>query len=91
MAKRTRKRPARRDIERTVLDNGVRVWTERVLRSTSIAAGVWVNAGSRYEDLNESGSTHLIQRAAFHGAGKRSADQIARTIASIGGGVSIVT
>ncbi len=82
---------ARRSIERVVLDNGVKVWTERVPRSGSVAIGVWIDAGSRYEDVNESGSTHLMQRAAFHGTQTRSAAKIAREIKTLGGDVSITT
>ena len=85
------RRLLQRDIERVVLDNGVKVWTEHVPRATSVALGVWINAGSRYEDVNESGSTHLIQRTAFHGTSKRSAKKIALAVKRFGGDVSITT
>ena len=84
-------RPPQRSIKRVVLDNGVKVWTESVPRAKSVAVGVWVDAGSRYEGVNESGSTHLIQRAAFHGTRRRSARTIAGAVASLGGHVTIAT
>ena len=88
MAKKTRKKTLKipsRDIERTVLDNGVRVISERVKGSPAAVASLWVDSGARYENLNESGATHLIQRLALHGAGGRSADRIAKEIGRLGG------
>lgn len=88
------KQPARfpkRDIERIILDNGVKVWTEQVPRAKTTAVGVWLDAGSRYEDQNESGSTHLIQRTAFHGTKTQSGEQISAAVESLGGEVSITT
>ena len=86
--------PARfpkRNIERIILDNGVKVWTEQVPRSKTVAVGLWLDAGSRYEDKNESGSTHLIQRTAFHGTKSRSGKEIAAAVQGLGGNVSITT
>jgi predicted Zn-dependent peptidase len=80
-----------RDVVRTVLANGVRVWSERVPRATTAAVGVWIDAGSRYEELKENGATHLLQRIALQGAAKRSADDIAKAIDSLGGDVSFAT
>jgi predicted Zn-dependent peptidase len=76
---------------RTVLDNGVRIWSERIPRSTTAAVGVWIDAGSRYEELKENGATHLLQRIALAGTENRSADAVAETIDSLGGDVSFAT
>lgn len=86
----TRKIPAR-DVERTVLGNGVRVISERVKGSPAVRLGLWVDAGARYEKLNESGATHLIQRMSLHGAGDRSSKQIAKEIDRLGGEFEIET
>lgn len=83
MPEKTKK--AARDIVRTRLENGVTAITERVPDAAQTALGVWVRAGSRYEDLKESGSTHLLQRLAFYGAGDRSAADIAESVDSLGG------
>lgn len=80
-----------RDIERSVLENGVRVWTERVPRSTRCAVGVWIDAGSRFEELKESGATYLLQRLAMRGTKNRTGDQIADTIDALGGKVDYET
>jgi predicted Zn-dependent peptidase len=92
MAKTTRDRKdTQRDVARTVLDNGVRVWSERVPQAPSAAVGVWIDAGSRYEELKENGATHLVQRIALAGTEKRSADDIAKAIDSLGGDVKFTT
>ena len=63
MAKRSS--PPERDVERSVLDNGVRVVTEQAPGAAKAVIGLWVDAGSRFEEPNESGSTNLIQRLAL--------------------------
>ena len=80
-----------RDVQRTVLENGVRVISEKVSRATNIVFSVWADAGSRYEDLNESGATYLIQRAAMHGTEKRSARVLKKLIEGLGGTVDFKT
>ncbi len=80
-----------RDVRRTVLENGVRVISEKVSRATNIVFSVWADAGSRYEDLNESGATYLIQRAAMHGTEKRSARVLKKLFDGLGGTVDFKT
>ncbi len=92
MAKTTRDRKnTGRDVVRTVLENGVRVWSERLPQASSAAVGVWVDAGSRYEELKESGATHLLQRIALDGTENRSADDIAKAIDALGSDVQFKT
>jgi predicted Zn-dependent peptidase len=80
-----------RDVHRTVLENGVRVISEKVPRTTNVVFSVWADAGSRYEDLNESGATYLIQRAAMHGTEKRSERVLNKLIEGLGGEVNFKT
>jgi predicted Zn-dependent peptidase len=54
-------------IEKTVLDNGVRVLTERIPQSFSVTMGLWVEVGSRDEDPPRSGISHFIEHMAFKG------------------------
>ncbi len=92
MAKSTKARKIpQRDISRTVLANGVRVWSERIPRATTAAVGIWIDAGSRYEELKENGASHLLQRIGLEGTTNRSADEIADTIDALGGDVSYAT
>src|SRR5260370_41576621 len=76
-----------RDIERAVLPNGVRVVTERMAHVRSVTVGIWIGTGSREETPAESGLTHFIEHMVFKGSKNRSAEQIARSVDSIGGGL----
>lgn len=91
MAKKITGKPAVRQIDRSVLLNGVTVWTERVPRTKDVAVGLWIRAGSRYEDLKEAGITHMLQRIALWGTEKRSAVQVGNAIEKLGGDVEYHT
>src|SRR6202051_341192 len=79
------------DIERTVLPKGVRVITERMHRVRSVSVGVWIGTGSREEAVHQSGISHFIEHMVFKGTKNRSAEQIARSVDSIGGGLDAFT
>src|SRR5579871_4127591 len=80
-----------REIERTRLPNGVRVITERMRNVRSVSVGVWIGTGSREEEPHETGLSHFIEHMVFKGTKNRSAEQIARTVDSIGGGLDAFT
>jgi predicted Zn-dependent peptidase len=80
-----------RDIERTILGNGVRVVTEKMTNVRSVSVGIWIGTGSREESAKESGITHFIEHMVFKGTKNRSAEQIARSVDSIGGGLDAFT
>ena len=80
-----------RDIFAIHLENGVRVISERVPSAKKVALSVYVKAGSRYEELNESGVTYLLQKIAFHGTKHRNASAIAKAIDALGGEVQVLT
>ncbi len=70
---------------RTVLDNGVRIISERVAGVRTVALGVWIDAGSRDEhDLN-AGVSHCIEHMFFKGTTRRDAAAIAREFDILGG------
>ncbi len=50
-----------------------------------MSVGIWVDAGSRDEEPDESGITHFIEHMLFKGTSKRSALQIAKEFDAIGG------
>src|SRR6202051_4021781 len=80
-----------RDIERAVLPNGVRVVTEQMAHVRSVTVGIWIGTGSREETIDESGLTHFIEHMVFKGTKNRTAEQIARSVDSIGGGLDAFT
>jgi predicted Zn-dependent peptidase len=70
---------------KTVLDNGVKIITEKLPYFQSITIGIWVMTGSRHENKEENGISHFIEHMLFKGTEKRGASDIAREIDSVGG------
>ena len=78
-------------VERTVLPNGVRVVTEAMPHVRSVAVGIWVGTGSRAEAPEENGISHFVEHMLFKGTTRRSAEEIARSVDSIGGNLDAFT
>src|SRR6266853_1328941 len=87
----TKRRHRVREIERSVLPNGIRVISERMPHVRSVSVGIWIGTGSREETNEESGISHFIEHMVFKGTKNRSAEQIARSVDSIGGGLDAFT
>jgi predicted Zn-dependent peptidase len=82
---------ATREIEATTLANGIRVVTEQMPHVRSVSMGVWIGTGSRREAPDENGISHFIEHMVFKGTKNRSAEDIARSVDSIGGGLDAFT
>ena len=80
-----------RDIEIATLKNGVRVISEEMGHVRSVSLGVWIRTGSRRETSEENGISHFIEHMLFKGTKNRSAEEIARSVDSIGGGLDAFT
>jgi len=78
-------------IRRTTLANGIRVASERMTHVRSVSVGVWVGVGSRRETPEQNGICHFIEHMLFKGTEHRSAEQIARSVDSIGGNLDAFT
>jgi len=74
-----------RDIHRHVLANGLVVITETMQHVRSVSVGIWVRNGSRREALSENGLAHFMEHMVFKGTERRSAEDIAREMDSVGG------
>ncbi len=72
-------------LERTVLENGLRILTERIPHIRSASLGFWVGVGSRDESQELSGISHFMEHLLFKGTQRRSARQIAEAFDSMGG------
>ena len=72
--------------QKSTLENGVRVVTERIPGSRSVSIGVLVEAGSIDDEAQKSGLAHLTEHMLFQGTGSRSASEIARQM-DLGGGL----
>ena len=80
-----------RDVEVTALGNGIRVVTEQMPHVRSVSLGIWIGTGSRRENPDENGISHFIEHMVFKGTTNRSAEDIARSVDSIGGGLDAFT
>src|ERR1700751_1924891 len=80
-----------REIHRATLGKGIRVITERMPHVRSVSVGVWIGTGSREEKPHETGISHFIEHMVFKGTKNRTAEQIARSVDSIGGGLDAFT
>lgn len=78
-------------VQKTVLENGIRILTHRIPHVHSVSMGVWVNVGARDETPSENGLSHLIEHMIFKGTTKRSAFQIAKEFDAIGGQTNAFT
>lgn len=78
-------------IEKTTLNNGVRILTEPMPGMRSASLGIWVGAGSRHETAAENGAAHFIEHMVFKGTKTRSAADIAQEMDAIGGQVNAFT
>ncbi len=80
-----------RNIRKKVLPNGLTVISERMLHVRSVAVGIWLNTGSRQEIPARNGISHFIEHMVFKGTQTRSAEEIARSVDSIGGHLDAFT
>lgn len=80
-----------RNIQTTTLPNGMKVITETMPYLRSISVGVWVGSGSRRETPEENGISHFIEHMLFKGTPTRNAEEIARSVDSIGGNLDAFT
>jgi predicted Zn-dependent peptidase len=78
-------------VVREVLDNGLRLITERMPQVRSVTIGVWLMRGSRHESDARSGIAHFVEHMLFKGTNTRSAEDIAQAIDSIGGQLDAFT
>ena len=73
------------------LENGIPVVMESFRNVRSVAIGVWVKVGSRYETRNENGISHFLEHMFFKGTKKYTAKDIAVEIDTMGGDLNAFT
>lgn len=79
------------EVNKTVLDNGVRLISESLPSAYSTSVGLWVESGSRDEDPAQGGASHFIEHMAFKGTARRGPLEIARVIDRLGGHANAFT
>ncbi|MDR0407167.1 MAG: insulinase family protein [Holosporales bacterium] len=78
-------------VQVSTLPNGVRIVSERIPHSGTVALGVWVAAGGRCETEQNNGISHFLEHMAFKGTATRTARQIAEEVERVGGHLNAYT
>lgn len=74
----------------SVLDNGIRVATEDSGAATA-TVGLWIDAGSRYENSKNNGVAHFLEHMAFKGTSKRSQTDLELLVENMGAHLNAYT
>src|ERR671927_1079790 len=78
-------------VTRELLDNGLKLITESMPHVRSVTLGVWLTRGSRHESDERGGIAHFVEHMLFKGTSRRTAEDIAQAIDSIGGQLDAFT
>ena len=73
------------------LSNGIKIVMEHCDFFHSVSFGVWVKVGSRNENKNNNGIAHMTEHMLFKGTASKTAEDIARISAKIGGNLNAYT
>lgn len=74
--------------KKTTLDNGLRIITHRMSRMQSVAVGIWINVGARYETPQNKGISHFLEHLLFKGTKRYSCKKIKESIEGLGGSLN---
>lgn len=77
--------------KKTVLNNGLRIISESVRGFRSVSVGLWAEVGSRNETKERGGISHFLEHMVFKGTKKRTPQQIALSLESLGGSLNAFT
>ena len=75
----------------TTLENGLSIISDEMNSVETASAGVWVEAGARFEAQKVNGVSHMLEHMTFKGTRKRSAQAIAEEIEDVGGHINAYT
>src|SRR3989338_2063513 len=73
---------------KTILENGLRIITHPMRRMQSVALGIWIKVGGRYENPDYKGIAHFLEHLAFKGSKKYSCRKIKESIEGVGGSLN---
>ncbi len=72
-------------------NSGLRVVSESMAGVRSVALGVWIGVGSRFETPAQAGVSHFLEHLLFKGTPSHSAEEIAQIFDGLGGEVNAAT
>lgn len=74
--------------KKTVLDNGLTIVSCDMTERASLALGIWIRVGGRYEEQKIKGISHFIEHLLFKGSKSYSCREIKESIEGIGGSLN---
>lgn len=74
--------------KKIVFDNGLRVIAYNMPGRQSVALGIWIKAGGRYETRELKGISHFLEHLLFKGTKKYSCRKIKESIEGVGGSLN---
>lgn len=77
--------------QKSVLSNGLRLITNQLKDRESVAVGVWVGVGGRFENDMEKGAAHYLEHILFRGSLKYACNDIKGSIEGVGGTLNAFT
>lgn len=77
--------------QKSVLSNNLRLITNQLKDRESVAVGIWVGVGGRFENDVEKGAAHYLEHILFRGSLKYSCNDIKSSIEGVGGTLNAFT
>lgn len=74
--------------KKTRLNNGLRIVSHSMASMQSVAIGIWIRAGGRYESAADKGISHYLEHLLFKGSKKYSCRKIKESIEGVGGALN---
>ncbi|MDD4954329.1 MAG: pitrilysin family protein [Candidatus Omnitrophica bacterium] len=74
--------------QKTTLSNGLRIIAHPMRNMQSIALGIWINVGGRYESHEFKGISHYLEHLLFKGSKKYSCRKIKESLEGVGGSLN---
>lgn len=78
-------------VNKSTLDNGLRIVTEHIESVKSVSVGIWAKTGGRNETEEQAGITHFLEHMLFKGTDSRSSYDIALSMEAVGGYLNAFT
>ena len=66
--------------KKTKLDNGLRIVACNMPRMQSVALGIWIKTGGRFEAAEKKGISHYLEHLLFKGSKKYSCRKLKESI-----------
>ncbi|MDD5166666.1 MAG: pitrilysin family protein [Candidatus Omnitrophica bacterium] len=78
----------KQEYKKTTLSNNLKIVTHSMPGMQSVALGIWIKAGGRYENHKNKGISHFLEHLLFKGTREYSCRKIKESIEGVGGSLN---